>query len=84
MPALMQMINEKVLTPYKCFMLKAQTALATGHFSDQVGFWGAVVLPQYKHYKSGTSIFGMNKGLQFEEGTSSVQMRMCSTSKVGC
>ena len=32
------MINElkKVLTPYKSFMLKAQTALATGHFSNQL------------------------------------------------
>ena len=31
-----QMINEKsyVLTPYKSFMMKAQTALATGHFSN--------------------------------------------------
>ena len=32
-----QMINEKVLTPYQGFMLKAQMALATGYFSNQVG-----------------------------------------------
>ena len=34
-------INEKS-TPYKSFMLKAQTASATGHFSNQLGFCGAV------------------------------------------
>ena len=51
-------------------MLKAQTALATGHFSNQLGFWGAVVPPppppQSKNkdlqYKLDTSIFGTTTG----------------------
>ena len=79
---------EKSTDLYKSFMLKAQTALATGHFSNQLEFWGAVVPPPPPStnkdvlYKSGTSIFGTNKDLKYEEGTSSVQMRMCSTSKV--
>ena len=72
---------KKVLTLYKTFMLKAQTALATGHFSNQVEFWGAVVPPpppssssKDVQYKSGASVFGTNKkDLQYEEGTSSVQ-----------
>ena len=71
-----QVINEKSTHAIqKFFMLKAQTALATGHFSKQLGFWSAVVpLPpppphQYKkgvQYKSGTSIFGRNKNLQYD------------------
>ena len=79
------MINEKVLTLYKSFWLKAQTALATGHFSNKLGFLGAVVHPSTSkdvQYKSGTLTFGTNTDLQYEEGTSSVQMRLCSTSKV--
>ena len=68
-------------------MLKAQTALATGHFSNQLRFWGAVAPPSPStskdvQYKSGISIFGTNKDLQYEEGISLVQMRMCSISKV--
>ena len=77
------MINEKVHTKYKSFMLKAQTALATGHSSNLLGFWGAVVPPpptsKDMQYKPGTSILGTNKDLQDEEGTSSMQMRICST-----
>ena len=69
-------------------MLKAQTALATGHFSNQLGYGGAVTpLPQYKQgcavqvYESGTSIPSTNKDVQYEQGTSSVQMEMRSMRK---
>ena len=44
--------KRNVLTPYKSFMLKAQTALAKGHFSNQLRFWGAVV----RQYKQGCAI----------------------------
>ena len=73
------MINEKSTDSYKGFMLKAPTALATGHFSNQPP---PPPPPQYKQGCVGTSIFSRDKDLQYEEVTSSVQMRMCSTSKV--
>ena len=42
------MITEKSTDPIQKFYAKAQKALATGHFSYQLGFWGAVVPPPYK------------------------------------
>ena len=73
-----QMINEKILTPHKSFMLMAQTALATGQFPNQMGFWGAVFPSVQTRMMCSTN----QAHLQYEEGTSSVQMRMCSASKV--
>ena len=46
---------KKVMTLYKSFMLKAQTALVTGHFSNQVGFLGAVVPPP-PQYEQGSAV----------------------------
>ena len=80
---------KKVLTPYQSFMLKAQTALATGHFHNQLGFWGAAVPPpvQARMYstsdnvqcKSGTLVVSTNKDMWYEQGISSGQMGICST-----
>ena len=72
------MIDEQVLTPYKSFTLKAKITLTTGHFSNQLGSGGVLTGMQYK---PGTSLFSTNKGMQYEQGTSSVQLRMCSTNK---
>ena len=56
---------------YKSFMLKAQTALATGHFSNQLGSGSAVTPPpsisKDVHYKSGTWIFSTKKDVQYEQ-----------------
>ena len=73
-----------VLTLYKSFMLKAQTTLAAGHFSNQLGVWGCCNPSNTSkdvQYKSSTSIVSTNKDLQCEQGISSVQMRMCCTNK---
>ena len=76
-------------------MLKAQTALVTGHFSSQLGYGGSLPplpLPPLQArmystyedvpYKSGTSIFSTNKDVQYKQGISSVQLRICSLSKL--
>ena len=55
-------------------MLKAQTALATGHFSNQVGFWGAVFPPPPLHTQA--RMCSTNQAHQ-----SSVQISICSMRK---
>ena len=74
---------KKVLTSYKSFMLKAQTALATGHSSNQLGGGrgggpGGTVIPL--QYKQECAVQVMMSGAN-QAHWSLVHIRMCSTSK---
>ena len=78
--SLLPLINFKSTDPVQKFYAEGTNSMATGHFSYQLGFWGAVITPpppppstsKNVQYKLGASIFGTNKDRQFEEGTSSV------------
>ena len=71
-------------------MLKTQTALATGHFSNQLGFWGAVIplvqarmcntnqahrsLVRIMVCSLGRHILSANEDVQYKQSISSVKM----------
>ena len=57
-------------------MLKAQTALATDHFSDELGVWGycnpSSGTSNDVQYKSGTLVFSTNEDVQYKPGNHQV------------
>ena len=79
------MINEKSTDPIQKFYAEGTEGIGHMPFLQSAGVLECCSPPSKSkdvQYKSGTSIFSTNKDLTYEEGTSSVQMRMYSTGKV--